>query len=168
VRGLRFTAGLLVALTLHSVLNKIAPGFLEFFDPYVILIVYYAMGGHLTGAIFAGLAAGLAQDAFTISIPGLHAFTLTLVGYLVAFVNHRLALNGILAFGGCLLGASLVNEAIAHLMPVVLLPQVIPFHPEIFIARAVVTTMSGMLVYQLLAIVLRGEPLDAARKPKTW
>lgn len=168
MRGLRFTAGLLIALTLHAVLNKIAPGFLEFFDPYVILIVYYAMGGHLVGAIVAGLAAGVVQDAFTISIPGLHAFTLTLVGYLVAFVNLRLALNGILAFGGCLLGASLLNEALAHLLPVVLLPQPLPFHPEIFFARSVVTTMSGMLVYQLLTIVLREEPLEAARKPRTW
>jgi len=168
LRGLRFTAGLLIALTLHAVLNKIAPGFLEFFDPYVILIVYYAMGGHLAGAIFAGVAAGLAQDAFSITIPGLHAFTLTLVGYIVAFVNLRLALNGILAFGGCLLGASLLNEALTHLMPAMLLPQPIPFQPQIFFARSIVTTMSGMLLYQLLTIVLKGEPLEAARKPKTW
>lgn len=168
MRGLRFTAGLLIALTIHAVLNKLAPGFLEFFDPYVILVVYYAMGGHLTGAILAGVAAGLAQDAFTISIPGLHAFTLTLVGYIVSFINLRLALNGIFAFGGCLLGASLLNELLAYLLPAMLLPEPIPFHAPIIFARSIVTTMSGMLVYQLLTIVLRGEPLDAARKPKTW
>jgi len=168
LRGLRFTAGLLIALTVHAVLNKISPGFLEFFDPYVILIVYYAMGGHLAGAIIAGVAAGLAQDAFTISIPGLHAFTLTLVGYVVAFINLRLALNGIFAFGGCLLGASLLNELLAWALPAMLLPQPIPFHPQILLARSIVTTMSGMLLYQLLTIVLRGEPLEAARKPKTW
>lgn len=168
MRGLRFTAGLLIALTLHAVLNKIAPGFLEFFDPYVILIVYYAMGGHLTGAIFAGVAAGITQDAFTITIPGLHAFTLTLVGYIVAFVNLRLALNGILAFGGCLFGASVLNEILSHLLPVMLLPQAVPFHPQLMLARALVTTMSGMLLYQLLTIVLKAEPLDAARRPRTW
>lgn len=168
MRGLRFTAGLLIALTLHALINKLSPGFLEFFDPYVILVVYYAMGGRLTGAIIAGVAAGLVQDAFTISIPGLHAFTLTLSGYIIAFINLRLALNGILAFGGCLLGASLFNELLSHLLPTILLPESLPFHPQILIARAIVTTLSGMLLYQLLTIVLKAEPLEAARKPKIW
>ncbi len=168
MRGLRFTAGLLIALTLHTVLNKFSPGFLEFFDPYMILVIYYAMGGRLVGAILAGVGAGMIQDAFTISIPGLHSFTLTLSGYIVAVINLRLALNGILAFGGCLLGASLFNELLAHLLTTILLPQPIPFHPQLLIARAVVTTMSGMLLYQLFAIVLKREPLDVARKPKTW
>jgi rod shape-determining protein MreD len=158
----------LIALTIYAVLNKLSPGFLEFFDPYVILVVYYAMGGRLTGAIVAGVVAGLVQDAFTISIPGLHAFTLTLSGYAVAYVNLRLSLNGILAFGSCLLGASLVNELLAHILPVILLPEPIPFHPQILMARAIVTTLSGMLLYQLLTIVLKAEPLDAERKPKTW
>ena len=126
------------------------------------------MGGRLTGAILAGVCAGLVQDAFRISIPGLHAFTLTLAGYTVAFVNLRLSLNGILAFGGCILGASLFNEILAHLLSAMLLPQPIPFHPQLLIARGIVTTLSGMLLYQLLTIVMKGEPLDVARKPQTW
>lgn len=168
MRWLRFAVGLLVAVVVHAVLNRIAPGSLEFFDPYVILIVFYAMGGHLTGAILAGLAAGFTQDAFTISIPGVHAFALVLSGYVVAFVNLRLALRGILAFGGCLFGASLANEAIGFILPTILVPEPLPFHPQIVFARAIVTTLSGMVIYQLLAVLLKREPLEPAVKPRRW
>jgi rod shape-determining protein MreD len=168
VRWLRFVVGLLVALTVHAVLNEVAPGFMVFLDPYVILLVFYAMGGHLTGAIVAGVVAGFTQDAFAISIPGLHAFTLTLCGYAVAFVNLRLALNGILAFGGCLLGASLVNELLLFALPAILLPQPGAFHLEMVAARAIVTTLSGMLLFQLLTVVLKREPLESARKARRW
>ena len=75
----RFGIGLLVALTLHATMNKLSPNSLAFFNPYLILVIYYALGWRLVGVIFAGVAAGLVEDAFTISIPGLHAFTLTLV-----------------------------------------------------------------------------------------
>lgn len=168
MRWLRFFIGLLVALTVHAVLNEIAPGFLQFFDPYVILIVFFAMGGHLTGAIVAGVFAGFTQDALGISIPGLHAFTLTLCGYAVAFVNLRLALHGILAFGGCLLGASLANELLLFALPAILLPESGPIHLEIVIARSIVTTLSGMLIFQMLTVVLKREPLESARKPRRW
>jgi hypothetical protein len=50
---LRFIVGLLIALTLHSLLDSFFPNALAFFDPYVILVVYYLMGGNILGAIVA-------------------------------------------------------------------------------------------------------------------
>ena len=49
MRWLRFAIGLLIALTLHSLLDSFYPNALAFFNPYIILIVYYAMGGNLVG-----------------------------------------------------------------------------------------------------------------------
>jgi len=109
LRWLRFLIGLLIALTLHSLLDSFFPNALAFFNPYVILIVYYSMGGNLVGAIFAGIAAGLVQDAYSGAIFGLHAFSLTVCAYAVAYVNSRLVLRGTLAFGACLIGAVILN-----------------------------------------------------------
>ena len=55
VRWLRYIIGLLIALTLHSLLDSFFPNALAFFNPYVILVVYYSMGGNVFGAIIAGV-----------------------------------------------------------------------------------------------------------------
>ena len=89
MRWLRFAIGLLIALTLHSLLDSFYPNALAFFNPYIILVVYYAMGGNLIGAIFAGIAAGLVQDAYSLSIFGLHAFSLTVIAYVIGFKGGR-------------------------------------------------------------------------------
>src|SRR5205807_8505288 len=116
VRWLRFAIGLLIALTLHSLLDSFYPNALAFFNPYLILVVYYAMGGNLVGAIFAGIAAGLVQDAYSGAICGLHAFSLTVIAYIVAYINARLVLRGTLPFGACLFGGAIVNDLVIFVM----------------------------------------------------
>ena len=96
MRWLRFAVGLLIALTLHSLLDSFFPNALAFFNPYVILIVYYSMGGNVFGAIIAGVIAGLVQDAYSGAMFGLHAFALTVCAYAVAYINSRLVLRGTL------------------------------------------------------------------------
>jgi len=66
VRWLRFAVGLLIALTLHSLLDSFFPNALAFFNPYVILVVYYSMGGNVFGAIIAGVIAGLVLTVWVI------------------------------------------------------------------------------------------------------
>src|SRR5437660_12294561 len=107
MRWLRFAIGLLIALTLHSLLDSFYPNALAFFNLYLILVVYYAMGGNLVGAIFAGIAAGLVQDAYSGAIFGLHAFSLTVIAYIVAYINARLVLRVTLTFVPVLSGGSM-------------------------------------------------------------
>src|ERR1700694_2731777 len=123
MRWLRFVIGLLLALTLHSLLDSFYPNALAFFNPYVILVVYYSMGGNVLGAIIAGVIAGFVQDAFSGAICGLHAFSLTVCAYAVAYVNSRLALRGTWAFGACLIGAVIVNELVIYELANILLKQ---------------------------------------------
>ena len=165
MRWLRFAIGLLIALTLHSLLDSFYPNALAFFNPYVILVIYYAMGGNLVGAIFAGIAAGLVQDAYSGAIFGLHAFSLTVIAYIVAYVNSRLVLRGTLQFGACLFGASIVNDLVIFLLVNILLSQKIEMFEQEMIVKAIFTSLFGMLVYQLLTLFLREEPIEAARRP---
>jgi len=168
VRWLRFAVGLIIALTLHSLLDSFFPNALAFFNPYVILIVYYSMGGNVLGAIIAGVIAGLVQDAYSGAIFGLHAFSLTVCAYIVAYINSRLSLRGTLAFGGCLIGAVIVNELVIYILVNILLKQKIQMFEQGMIFKAIFTCLFGMLVYQLLTLFLREEPIEATRRPAGW
>lgn len=163
MRWLRFAIGLLLALTLHSLLDSFFPNALAFFNPYVILVVYYSMGGNVLGAIIAGVIAGLVQDAFSSSIFGLHAFSLTVCAYIVASINSRLVLRGTLFFGACLGGAVIVNELVIYILVNILLKQRIEMFEQGLFVKTIFTLMFGMFVYQLLTLFLREEPIEATR-----
>lgn len=168
MRWLRFVVGLLIALTLHSLLDSFYPNALAFFNPYVILVVYYSMGGNIFGAIVAGVIAGLVQDAFSNAMFGLHAFALTVCAYVVAYINSRLALRGTLAFGACLGGAVVVNELVIYILVNILVKQKIEMFEQALLVKTVFTLLFGMLVYQLLTLFLREEPIEATRRPAAW
>ncbi len=168
MRWLRFVIGLLIALTLHSLLDSFSPNALAFFDPYIILVIYYSMGGNVFGAIIAGVIAGLVQDAFSVAIFGLHAFSLTVCAYVVAYINSRLELRGTFAFGGCLAGAVIVNELVIYLLVNVLLRQRIEMFEQGLLVKIVFTVVFGMFVYQLLTLFFREEPIEATKRPVGW
>lgn len=163
MRWLRYAIGLLIALTLHSLLDSFFPNALAFFNPYVILVVYYAMGGNVFGAIIAGVIAGLVQDAFSSSMFGLHAFSLTVCAYIIAYINSRLSLRGTFAFGACLAGAVVVNELVIYILVNILLRQRIEMFEQGLLVKTIFTLMFGMFVYQLLALFLREETVEATR-----
>ena len=168
MRWLRFAVGLIIALTLHSLLDSFYPNALAFFNPYIILIVYYSMGGNVFGAIIAGVIAGLVQDSFSNAPFGMHAFSLTVCAYAVAYINSRLALRGTLAFGACLIGAVIVNELVIYILVNILLKQKIEMFEQGMFFKAIFTCLFGMLVYQLLTLFLREEPIEATRRPTGW
>ncbi|HET7712791.1 MAG TPA: rod shape-determining protein MreD, partial [Thermoanaerobaculia bacterium] len=144
------------------------PNALAFFDPYLILVVYYSMGGNVLGAIVAGVLAGFVQDAFSGAVFGLHAFSLTVCGYAVAYVNARLVLRGTLAFGGSLGGAVIVNELVIFMLVNILLKQKVEMFEQGLLVKMIFTTLFGMLVYQLLTLFLREEPIEATKRPLGW
>lgn len=168
MRWLRFIIGLLIALTLHTLLDSFYPNALAFFNPYVILVVYYSMGGNVFGAIIAGVSAGLVQDAFSGAIFGLHAFSLTVCAYIVAYVNSRLSLRGTLAFGACLGGAVVVNELVIYILVNILLKRRIEMFEQGLVVKTIFTLLFGMLVYQILTLFLREEPIEATKRPAGW
>jgi rod shape-determining protein MreD len=168
LRWLRFLIGLLIALTLHALLDNFFPNALAFFDPYLVLVVYYSMGGNLVGAMAAGVIAGLVQDAFSGAIFGLHGFSLTFVGYLVAYINSWLVLRGPLFFGAALVGSVVLNEIVIYILVNVLQRQRIEMFEQGLVVKTIMTAIFGVLIYQLLSLFLREEPIEATRKPSGW
>ncbi|MBI2214138.1 MAG: rod shape-determining protein MreD [Acidobacteria bacterium] len=152
---LRFAGGLVIAVAIHATLNKVAPGSLVYFNPYVILVTYQAMrSGSLAQVIALGALAGLVQDAFSISLAGANAFALTLCGYAVAFINAKLVLRGNASFGACLAGSTFGAELIVWTLTSILVETPIPFAIDIWLARTLVTALFGLLLLQSLRLVL--------------
>ena len=102
---------------------------------------------------------------YSASIFGLHAFSLTVIAYLVAYINARLVLRGTLAFGACLIGGVIVNELVIFVLVNILLKQRIEMFEQGMIVKTIFTCLFGMLVYQLLTLFLREEPIEATRRP---
>ena len=165
MRWLRFAIGLLIALTLHSLLDSFYPNALAFLNPYVILVVYYSMGGNIFGAIIAGVIAGFVQGAFSDAPFGMHAFALTVCAYVIATINSRLALRGTFAFAACLGGAVIVNELVMYILVNILMKQKIEMFEQGLLVKTIFTLLFGMLVYQLLSLFLGEEPTEATKRP---
>jgi hypothetical protein len=89
------------------------------------------------------------------------------IGYLVAYVASRLVLRGTLAFGLALAAAVIINEIVIYLLVVILTPQTVELFEEGILIKTILTSLFGMLLYQLLTLFLREEPLEALRRPAT-
>lgn len=162
---LRFAGGLVIAVAVHATLNKVAPGSLVYFNPYVILVTYQAMrSGSLAQVIALGALAGLVQDAFSISLAGANAFALTLCGYAVAFINAKLVLHGNAAFGACLAGSTFGAELIVWTLTSILVEAPTPFAIDTWLARTLVTTLFGLLLLQSLRLVLGSDAVTPGQQ----
>ena len=150
MKWLGFTAGLVIVVLAHSLLDTFLPGALAYLDPYIILVVYFASGGNLAGTIVVGVVAGLVQDSFSLSIFGLHAFSLTLSGYLIALLNTRIVLRGSSTFAMSLAGAVLVNEATMALLNRILIRETVGLLDRGLFVRIVFTAVVGGLIHRLL------------------
>jgi rod shape-determining protein MreD len=104
------------------------------------------------------------QDTFSGAPLGLHAFSLTVCAYAVAFLNARLTLRGTLAFGACLVGAAVVNELVIFALVNLLLRQRVEMFEQGMIVKTIFTCLFGMLIYQLLTLFLRDEPIEATNR----
>lgn len=166
---LRFAAGLIIAVAIHATLNKLAPGTLVYFNPYVILVTYQAMrSGSLSRVIALGALAGLVQDALSISLAGANAFALTICGYTVAYVSAKIVMHGSAAFGACLAGSTLAAELIVWTLTSILIATPTPFAIEIWLARTVVTTLFGLLLLQSLRLVLGADIVTTEQRRRSW
>lgn len=159
MRMLRFLIGLILALTIHSFLNKFFPNALAFVDVYLILVIYYATGGNLIGTIVAAVLAGFVQDAFSNAIFGLHAFALTFCGYLVGVLSSKIDLRNPLWFGLAVAGSIVVNELVIYALVNILLSERIELFGQALLLKTIITSLIGVLAWQLIQLIVHPGPL---------
>ena len=95
MRALKLLVGLILALVAHFVLAAVVPEWAGVIDPFLLLIVFVALDGGVLGAVLAGCAVGLAQDAVTNGLFGVYGLAGTVVGFTAARSAQLLSLERI-------------------------------------------------------------------------
>jgi len=90
---LRFLIGLICATLLQALGLRLSSHFSLAFDPFLILVVYHSLDSTPAWSSIGGSAAGLAQDALSGGLYGLHGFADTLVAYASSRLQQRLVIQ---------------------------------------------------------------------------
>ncbi len=160
MRVLVTALGILAALAVQTILGQLLPARSNFFDPFLLVVVYCAlMGGELHGML-AGLAAGWVQDVhFGGPVFGLTGLSRLIVGYAIGLASSRFVLGGAGARIWVLLGATFVDafifEGLARAFDVAV------YSPSLrgLSSRAAVNALIGVVVFKLLDRRFKREPL---------
>lgn len=147
--SLRYPAGLVVALMVHLLGAQLSPLWLRLVDPFVVLVVLWAVGRSSLAGTLGGLGAGLVQDALTGGIYGLYGFADTIIGYAAARAGQRVVIRGKAGVLLVVATGSLLQQGIAVLLVLVFLPGAELPEPLWVVPRA---ALSG--VAALVAVVL--------------
>jgi rod shape-determining protein MreD len=108
LRALKLILGLAAALAVHLVGTRLMPDLPRVLDLFLVVVVLHALDASSLAGLTGGLGVGLAQDALSGRLYGLHGFADTMVGYAVARAGQRLDLASP--------GAVLVTVALATLL----------------------------------------------------
>ena len=90
---LRFAIGLVCATLLQALGLRLSSHFFLAVDPFLILVVYHSLDSTPAWSSIGGSTAGLAQDALSGGLYGLHGFADTLVAYTSSRLQQRLVIQ---------------------------------------------------------------------------
>ncbi len=93
MRALKLAIGLVLALLVQLVGQRLFDEFFLVFDAFLLVALFNSLDARLATALAGGLVAGLAADALTGGLYGLHGFADTIVGYGTAFASQRLVIH---------------------------------------------------------------------------
>lgn len=93
MRGLKFVAGLVAGILIHSAGLWVAPQFTLAIDFFLVLVVFNGLDGDTLAGMLGGLAAGLVSDALSGGPFGLYGLVDTMVGYGTAYASQRLVIQ---------------------------------------------------------------------------
>lgn len=144
---LRFLLGLITAIGAFALALRISPSAPQFFDPFIVLVIYQALRAQAAPSAAVGTLVGLTQDTFTGGLYGLHGFANTLVAYCVSAVRQRFLIQqplqvAILAA----LGGALQLATLAFLQFSLLSDPEVP-HPGYAVVKMLATGILTMGVY---------------------
>jgi rod shape-determining protein MreD len=95
MRGFRIAVSLLAALVVHAALGRFFPTHGRFFDPFLIVVVFWALRCGEGWGMSVGLLAGWLQDSlFGGTVVGVAPLSKLLVGFVAGVAGTRLLIAG--------------------------------------------------------------------------
>lgn len=142
---------LLVALALQSVVSTLLPVHARMLDPFLLVLVYIALGSGETAGMLVGAAAGWIQDVhFGGEVLGLSALGKLLVGFAVGIASTRFHLADPAARVLVLFAASLADSVLFMQLASVFELQTLGLSPLATVSRAALNAGIGLGVYELV------------------
>lgn len=91
---LRFLVALVFATAFYGGALKLFPALVVWVDPFLILVLFLSLECHPAWSLSQGMVAGLAYDAMSGGLFGLHGIANTIVGYASARLQQRFVVQG--------------------------------------------------------------------------
>jgi rod shape-determining protein MreD len=163
---LLFFAAVGLAAGLHVLGLRLHPATAQFFDPFLVLGLYRSMRQGPALSALAGTVVGLAHDALSGSLYGLHGFATTLAAYITSRMQIRMMIHKLSQVALLLLLASAFHQTLLTtlqflLVPAAELPGVIAT-----LIKMATTTLFGTAIYASVdrAATWRQQRLDRRRQ----
>jgi rod shape-determining protein MreD len=142
---------IVAALAAQTALSRIVPVQARVLDPFLLVVVYYALKGGETHGMLAGAAAGWVQDVhFGGRILGLSGLSKTLVGFGVGLAGTRFQLTEPAARVLVLSLAALVDALIVRQLAVAFDVTTGVLSLPALAVRAVVNAAIGVVLFALV------------------
>lgn len=127
----------------------VEPG--RYLDPFLLVVVYCALGGGETRGMVAGLAAGWVQDVhFGGAVLGLSALSKLLVGFAVGAAGSHFLITSTSARTLVLLLATVADALLVLWFASVFTIEIAPMSPVTLASRASLTAVVGGILFALI------------------
>lgn len=146
----RFLAGLLVAAAVQILGIHLYGSFFLLIDLFLVLAVFTSLDHGPLGSMFAGSAAGLAQDALTGGLFGLHGFADTFVAWAASRLRQRVVIQHPLQVGLLFALAAALQQTLLVALQYLMLPGAALPGLGVMALRMVTTGVAGMSLFVLV------------------
>ncbi len=157
----KFILALIFALFIHILFDRIFHFKYAFFDPFLIIVVYYGTISKPVSSMLIGLTAGLAQDTWNDMIFGVNAFRKTLIGYLIAILGTIFDLSSFFSRLLILVSATVLDSFIEAGLALL---QGTGFDSSLFYAlgiKLIGNTIIGSTIFFIMGRVLKRSYAEA-------
>jgi rod shape-determining protein MreD len=119
---LKFVAALGLASALHVAGLRVHPASVQYVDFFLVLTLYHAFRHRPASSALAGTATGLALDALSGGLYGLHGFANTLAAFMTSTFQTRMMIHQLSQVGLLLLMAAALQQALLAALQFALVP----------------------------------------------
>lgn len=149
MRSLRYAALVGGAIAAQTATAALAPELVRAFDWFLLVTVFWALGGTPLAGAVGGMVAGFAADALSGSPYGLNGFADTIAGYGSAYLAQRLVVRRPTRVLMLFAAVSIAQQAVLFALALLLLPEPRLPHWGWVVGRAASTGMLGVILVGL-------------------
>lgn len=85
----KVSVGIIIALLLYTVLNKISPSLVLLFNVFSLVVIYFAVEKNEIFGACLGAFCGLIQDSFSLGVFGVAGLAKTVAGFTAGYIAKK-------------------------------------------------------------------------------